>query len=86
MEKVKNTVDEILFAIVYFGSFILQIVPSIAAVFLPTNSVWFWACCVVGLVALIVQAIKFPCFNTRIWRCGMVAMFIFSFFAKGWMV
>jgi hypothetical protein len=86
MEKVKSMLDEILFAMLYFGSFVLQIVPSIAIVFLPATSVWLWVCCAIGLVALIVQAIKFPCFNTRIWRCGMVAMFIFSFFAKGWMV
>ena len=83
MEKVKNIIDDILFAILYFGSFVLQIVPSIAIVSLSTTSIWFWLCCAVGLTALVVQAIKFPCFNTRIWRCGMVAMFIASLLMKG---
>lgn len=86
MEKVKNVFNDILFAIIYFGAFILQIVPSIAAAFLPTTSVLFWICCAIGLTALIFQAIKFPCFNTRIWRCGMVAMFIASLLMKGWIV
>lgn len=78
MKKIKNALDDVLFASLYFGSFVLQIIPSIAIVFLPITSIWLWICCAIGLTALIVQAIKFPCFNTMIWRCAMIAMFIAS--------
>ena len=83
MTAVKEKFSDILFFIFYVSLFTFQVLPSWAAAFMEITSVWFWAFCFVGLAAMIVQTIKFPCFNVRIWNSGMIALFIVSFFMKG---
>lgn len=68
----KERVGDMLFGIFYVSLFLLQALPHIAIVLL-TPSVLFYCMIIVGIAAGIVQNIKFPCFQNRIFSTGMLA-------------
>lgn len=71
----KERISNFIFAAFYIMLFALQVLPSLMAMIVGINA-WFFASCLVGSIALIVQAIKFPCFATRLWNCGSVGVVI----------
>lgn len=80
---VKEKVSDALFCMFYVILFPLQALPGWALAFVDFNTVWFWIMCGAGIAAMITQAVKFPCFNTRIWNSAMVALAIMSYTMRG---
>lgn len=73
---IKEKLSDFAFAAFYIMLFPLQMLPSFLVMFTGINNVWFWVACVVGLIALIAQAIKFPCFATRMWNSASIGAVI----------
>ena len=84
MIAVKEKFSDAIFFLFYVSLFVLQTLPGFALAFVAFNNAWFWIMCAIGLVAMITQAIKFPCFNTRIWNSAMIALAIISYLMRGW--
>ena len=83
VENIKTKIEDVLFFVFYVALFVLQVIPSFVAAFIEPTSAVFWIACVVGVIALIVQFIKFPCVATRMWNCGMVAFTITTILMRG---
>lgn len=83
-ENIKTKIEDVLFFIFYIALFVFQALPSFAVVFVEPVSTIFWIACTVGIIALVVQQIKFPCFATRMWSCGMVAFTVATIMMRSW--
>ena len=82
----KEKIEDVLFVVFYLILFPLQVLPNMAVLIFGVQSIWFWVMCAIGFASMIAQAIKFPCVATRMWESGMFALFIASFFMKGWIM
>jgi hypothetical protein len=86
MQNFKENAVDLLFSIFYIILFPLQMLPSFMVAFVGIGSVWFWVACAVGLIALITQFIKFPCFNIHLWNMASIWGFIGSLVYYYWIV
>ena len=79
--KKKNTLSWLsdrCFEFFYIMLFLLQIPPAVFITFFGLSYVGTWIACAIGLIAMIVQAVKFPCFQNMVWRAGVCASVILS--------
>ena len=83
---IHTKIADVFFVVFYLILFPLQVLPNMAVMLFDIQSIWFWVMCGIGFAAMVTQAIKFPCMGTRVWEAGMFALFIASFFMKGWIM
>ncbi len=81
-EKIKEKLSDIGFSIFYISLFVFQVIPAFTIVFLEITNPWLWISCILGLIAMIVQAIKFECHNSMMWRAGMIGGVLFAIIWK----
>jgi hypothetical protein len=76
MATIKEKISDFVFGTFYIALFILQMLPSFVLMLVEVSNMWFWIACGIGLAALIAQAIKFPCFTTRMWNSASIGAVI----------
>jgi hypothetical protein len=81
-KDISSKLYDAMFAILYIVLFPLQMLPSFAITFLSMASPLFWVFMAIGVLAMIVQFMKFPCFMVRVWNSGMIALVMASLFMK----
>ena len=73
MQTIKEKIIDVLFSTFYIILFPLQMLPSLTVIIVGSITPIFWILSAIGLVAMIVQNAKFPCFGIRLWSLGCVS-------------
>ena len=84
-KTLKENVADIFFGLFYYGLFVMQMLPHFAVMFAEPMTIQYVIMWVVGVAAMITQAIKFPCFTVRIWNAAMIGATVAAFIMKGMM-
>ena len=72
----------LLFEVAWGALIILQLLPIVAIVHLDSSHCLFWVCWALGIGAMTIQSIKFPCHSQIIFRAAMIACWIGTMFGQ----
>ena len=81
-EKFIEGIKDLVFAVFYFGLYVLEILPSFAMIFLELSNPLLWVIFAVGIVAMFLQVKNFGCHNIITFQAGVVAGTIAMFLAQ----